>query len=135
MSQENVESVERMVDASNRRDLEAMLKELDPAVEWHDAVPMLLGGEATVFRGHEGFRDLTRELWDVLDEIHVEFADIRDLGDRIVATGEIRTRGSGSSMELESSYGAMCDFENGKAIRVRTYLDADQVLYAAGLRG
>ena len=133
MSQENIEAVKRVVDASNRRDVDAMLEELDAAVEWYDAAPMLLGGQGTVYRGHQGARDLLNELWDVLGEIQVEFAEIRDLGDRVVATGQIHTRGRGSGMELASSYASVSDFENGKAIRVRTYLDADEALEAAGL--
>jgi ketosteroid isomerase-like protein len=133
MSQENVEAVKRATEASNRRDLEAVLEELDAAVEWHDAAPMMLGGKATVYRGHEGARDLLRELDDVLDEIHVEYTEIRDLDDRVVATGRIRTRGKGSGAETEAPYGIVFDFDNGKAIRIRTYVGGD-ALEAAGLR-
>jgi ketosteroid isomerase-like protein len=94
---------------------------------------MLLGGEATVYRGHEGFRDLLRELWGVLDETQVEFTEIRDLGDRVVATGELRTRGRASGVQTESPYGVVSDFANGRVIRVRTFLDAGEALEAAGL--
>ena len=48
MSQENVDAVRRFVDAYNRRDIEAMLEELDPEVEWHPAILALVEGEATV---------------------------------------------------------------------------------------
>jgi ketosteroid isomerase-like protein len=133
MSQENIDAVKRFADANNRRDVGAMLAELDVAVEWHDAAPMLLGGEATVFRGHEGFRDLMRDLWEVLAETQVEFTEIRDLGDRIVATGELRTRGKSSGVETESPYGVVSDFENGRVIRIRTFLDHQATLQAAGL--
>ncbi len=37
MSQEDVEAFERAIDAFNRRDIEAVLKELDPEVEWPSA--------------------------------------------------------------------------------------------------
>jgi ketosteroid isomerase-like protein len=125
---------EELIDAGDQvRDVNAVLAELDGAVEWYDAAPMLLGGKATVFRGHEGVRALMDDLWGILDEIQVDFTEIRDLGDRIVATGHIRVRDSASGAELESSYGAVFDFENGKAIRVRTYVGA-KALEAAGLR-
>ena len=47
MSQEDVESVKRFLDAYNRRDVEGMLAELDPEVEWHPALPEALmeGGQ------------------------------------------------------------------------------------------
>jgi ketosteroid isomerase-like protein len=133
MSRKNVEAVKRATEASNRRDLEAVVEELDAAVEWYDAAPMMLGGKATVYRGHEGARDLLRELDDVLDEIHVEYTEIRDLDDRVVAIGRIRTRGKGSGAETEAPYGIVFDFDNGKAIRIRTYV-GDDALEAAGLR-
>ena len=79
-----------------------MLETLDPEVEWHSALMMPLGGEASVYRGHEGIRQLFRDLDEVLDEWHAEFPQIRDLGDRvIVAIGRVRTRGRG--VELRPS--------------------------------
>ena len=38
MSQENVEAVKRAREAANRGDIEALLEELDPEVEWHPAM-------------------------------------------------------------------------------------------------
>ena len=134
MSQENVETFNRAVDAFDRQDFEAMLEELDAAVEWYDAVPMMLGGKATVYRGHEGVRDLWRDLDDVFAERRVEFAEIREVGDRVLATGRLHARGKGSGVEAESPYCVVCGFEKDKVIRVQTYLNADEALEAAGLR-
>jgi ketosteroid isomerase-like protein len=69
----------------------------------------------------------------VLDEWHVEYPEIRGLGDRIVAIGRMRARGRGSGAEIESPVASVADLENGKAIRVRTYLDLQEALQAAGL--
>jgi ketosteroid isomerase-like protein len=90
MSQENVETFKRAIDAYNSRDIEAMVEEVDPEVEWRPA-----WGEAAVYRGHEGVRKLFRELDDVLDELHLEYSETRDLGDRVVAIGRVRMRGRG----------------------------------------
>ena len=132
MSQENVEAVIRFVDAYNRRDVEAMLEDLDPAVEWRPALPLLLG-EATVYRGHEGAREWLRDLYDVLDEAHVEYSEIRDLGDRVLGIGRMRTRGKGSGAETDSPFAHVTDLKNGRAIRMWTYLDPEEALEAAGL--
>ncbi len=134
MSQENVGSFKRFLDAYNRRDVEAMLEELDPEVEWHPAILTPLEGEPTVYRGHEGMREWVRDLDEVFAEIDVEFSEIRDLGDRIVAIGSIRMRGKGSGAETESPIASVSDLKNGKSIRVRTYLDPKEALEAAGLR-
>jgi len=47
-----------------RRDVEAMLEEVDADVEWHPAILGSLRGEAAVYRGHEGVRELFRDLYE-----------------------------------------------------------------------
>ena len=133
MSQENVELTRRATDAYNRRDVDAMLEQLDPEVEWHSALSILLSGKRTVYRGHRGVREWFRELDQVVDKIHIEYTDIRELGDRVIAIGHIRTRGRGSGVETESLVATVSDVKNGKVVRVRSYLDLDEALDAAGL--
>jgi len=134
MSRENVEAFKRATAATNRRNLEAVLEGLHPEVEWHPALEVLLGGEAAVYRGYEGVRELFRDSYEAWTEIHTEFSEIRDLGDRLVAIGRIRTRGKESGVEAESPLGYLVHFKNGKAIRFWGYLDPKEALEAAGLR-
>jgi uncharacterized protein len=134
MSQENVEQVKRGVEASNGRDIEALLDTLDPGIQWSPAFPVLLGGEAKVYVGRDGVREMFRAFYDALDEIHAEYSEIRDLGDRVVAIGRIRTRGKASGAATESPFASVTDFKDGKAIRVRTYLDPQEALEVSGLR-
>ena len=134
MSQENVEVFRRGLDAYNRQDLDALLVELDPDVEWHPALAVLLGGERTVFRGHQGVRESIKEEDEALAELHVEISEIRDLGNSALAIGSIRARGRESGVQIESPFGALADFRDGKGIRLRTYLDLKEALEAAGLR-
>src|SRR6476646_8517872 len=130
MSQENVEAFKRALDAYNRRDLDALLDELDPDVEWHSALPVLLAGERTVVRGHQGVRELSRESDEVLAEYQVELSEIRDLGGRLLGIGQVRTRGAKSGIEMSSPWFALVEMKDGKAIRVRTYIDRDEALEA-----
>jgi ketosteroid isomerase-like protein len=134
MTQENVEAFKRVVEAANRRDTEAALEELDPEVEWHPALQVLLGGQATVYRGHRGVREVLREAEEAWAETHYEFSEIQDLGNRIVAIGRFRARGKGSAAEVETPLGYVVQFKNGKAIRMWSYLDPADALEAAGLR-
>ena len=76
MSQENVESYKRGLDAFNRRDVEAMLRELDPEVVLELALPAMFGGEATVFRGHDESREFLRDLDEAFAEFKVEISEI-----------------------------------------------------------
>ena len=133
MSQENVEAFKRGLEAGNRGDIEALLEELDPEVEWHSALHALLSGEQTVFPGHDGVREMIGDLNEAFGEIHIEMPEIRDLGDRLVAIGRTRTRGRASGTETESPFAMVTEVRNGKAISVRGYLDPNQALHAAGL--
>jgi ketosteroid isomerase-like protein len=131
MSEENVETFQRAAEAFKRRDIEAVLEEFDPEVEWHAAIQTL--GEG-VYRGHEGFRELYRGFSGVFAEVHYEFSEIRDLGDRVLAVGRMRARGLESGVATESSWAFLVQFKNGKAIWVRAFLDPKEALEAAGLR-
>jgi uncharacterized protein len=131
MSQENVEAFKRIADANNRRDVEAMLAELDPEVEWQSAVLGSLAGETTVHRGHDGIREMLRDLYEAFSEFRVQFLEIRDLGDRVVAIGRWITRGEESGVETTPPLASVVDFRNGKALRVRSYLDPKEALEAS----
>ena len=78
MSQENVEAVKRGIYAFNCRDMEGLLAELDPAVEWHPALLAALRGEgAAVYQGHEGVRDFVRDLHEAFTELQIEIVEAR----------------------------------------------------------
>jgi ketosteroid isomerase-like protein len=128
MSQENGEAFKRAIEAYNRRDVEALLHELDTEIEWRPVLPVVLGGDATVYRGHDGVRQLLRDLDEVLAERQLDFSDIRDVGDHVVATGSLRIRGKSSGALSESPFGCVAELKNGKAIRIQTYLDPSEAL-------
>jgi ketosteroid isomerase-like protein len=133
MSQENVEAFKRGLEAGNRGDVDTLLDVLDPDVTWHSALHALLGGEATVFRGHDGVREMLRDLNEAFGDIQIEILEIRDLGDRVVAIGRYRARGGASGAEVETPIGFVTEFKNGKAFRLRAYLDPEDALEAEGL--
>jgi ketosteroid isomerase-like protein len=133
MSQENVEAFKRGVAAGNRRDYEAVLEDLDPEVEWHPGLLAPLEGKPTVYQGRDGVREWFRDATDLLGEAHMDFSEIRDLGDRILAFGHYRTRGEASGAEIGSPIAYVIEYKNGKATRVQSFLDPQEALEAAGL--
>jgi ketosteroid isomerase-like protein len=134
MSRENVEAFKRAAEAINRRDIEALLAEVDSEVEWYPVMLASVAGGAAVYRGHEGVRAWIGDVDETFGETYSEFPEIRDLGDRVVAIGRLRVRGKESGVEVESPIIYVADFRNGKAFHVRTYLDREEALAAAGLR-
>jgi ketosteroid isomerase-like protein len=134
MSEENVETFTLGIDAYNHQDVEVFMATVDPAVECHPAILTGLGGEGAVYRGYEGMRQWLRDVYEVLGETHIEYPEIRDLGDRVLGIGRIRTRGRKSGAETESPHATVVDFKDGKAIRIRAYLDPKEALEAAAPR-
>jgi ketosteroid isomerase-like protein len=134
MSEENVEAIRRATDAYNRGDIDAVLEELDPKIEWHPLLQVLLGGEATVYRGHEGVRELYRDFDEAFTELQAEQSEFRDLGEQVVAMGHFRGRGRESGASTETAIVWLVEFRHDKAVRIREYLDPAAALEAAGLR-
>ena len=134
MSQENVELFRSASEAYNRRDVEARIEVAHPDVEWHPAAfRALIGAEAAVYRQHDGMRQMFREVDESLAAAFTEWVDIRDLGERIIATGRFHSRGRESGAETVSPVAVVADFAGGKVLRVRTYFDLKEALEAAGL--
>jgi ketosteroid isomerase-like protein len=95
---------------------------------------VLLGGEATVYRGHEGVRELYRDFDEAFTELQAEQSEFRDLGEQVVATGHLRGRGRESGASTETAIVWLVEFRHDKAVRIREYLDLAEALEAAGLR-
>ena len=95
----------------------------------------MLGGGATVFRGHEGVREYLRDLDEAFAEFQIaEISEIRDLGERVLAVGQLRGRGRDSGAEVESPVAYVVEFKNGRIIRMDDFFDPKEALEAAGLR-
>src|SRR5262249_22811170 len=120
--------------AFNRRDAKAIVEVVDPAVEWRPAAPVALGGEATVYRGHAGVVDGLWDLHGAFAALQIEIFELQPVGERVVGTGRIRTRGKESGAEFETPFGALMEFKAGKARQIRSYLDPNDALEAAGLQ-
>jgi putative acetyltransferase len=129
-----VEALRRIVEAGSRGDVEALLADLHPEIEWHSAILVPMRGQTTVARGHRGVPRMFQDFWDTFAESAVDLSEVRDLGDRVVAIGCIRWRGKESGVETESPWSCVADFKDGNAIRVRAYLEPEAALAAAGLR-
>jgi ketosteroid isomerase-like protein len=133
MSEENLENFHRLVDALRKRDVEAALEDIHPDIELHPGLVATVAGGAAVYRGHEGVRQWFRDSFEVFGEVEFDFPDVRDLGDRVLALGHLRVRGSASGAPAESPFCYVNEYEDGKPIRIWTYLDPKEALEAAGL--
>jgi uncharacterized protein len=130
MSQENVEIVRSSIASYNSDGLEAAMAFLDPEVEWF---MNLEWPEAPIFRGHDGIRELSSLLRDVLGEVRIEPEQFVDAGDDVVVFGRLRVIGTGSGVATESHRAWVYTLREGRIIRQLTFADDAEALEAAGL--
>jgi ketosteroid isomerase-like protein len=132
MARDKVDVVKRLVDASNRRDVDRAFAELvTPDFEWHPAIVRALDG--AVYRGREGVEQFaadTSENWEELRNVAAEF---RDLGDLVFVLGRLKGRGKGSGAPVDQQYAGIYDFRGDRVWRYRVYFDHAEGLRAAGL--
>src|SRR4051812_12648383 len=136
MSQENLEVVRRMWEASNQlaidADLHAWLNEFfDPEIEWHDA-PTLPG--AAVYRGYDALRRHIEDYLDAWADSSVEIQDARSIGDRVLTRGRYVGVGRQSGISLEDNViMGVYDLRRGRVVRVRQFVGEAEALEAVGL--
>ena len=124
MSQENVEVFIRGNEAWNRDDYDAWIEQLDPDLEWFALME--------VFRGHAG----ARQAWESFKgnaRLRVRFDDIRDLGESVLALGEMETEGPTTRLSLAGEIAQLATFRGGKIVRFRDFRSQAEALEAAGL--
>ena len=132
MSEENVELMRRATEAMTRGDAAAALEALDPEIEWHATV----GGidEGRIARGHEEVIRSFAEYFEVWERIELRADKFIDAGENgvVVFFHEI-AKGRESGAVVETDTGTVNEIRDGKIVRVRSFMDRDQALEAAGL--
>ena len=129
MSQENVEIVRRQAQAVNRRDVEAVLSDLDPEIEFIPRRAAVQGA----YHGHKGMRDFFADTFDNFDIFQVSNDEVRDLGDRVVSIGTLHLRGKGSGIEVTVATAIVSTLRNSKIVRFEDFGEKGRALESVGL--
>ena len=128
MSAQHVAVAKRMYDARNRGDVDAVLAECDPDVEWYPHLATL-GGKP--ISGHQGVREYMASLGEDWEFFRHEPEDFIDLGEQVVAFLHTFARGKSSGIDVDVQVGHLISFKNGKVLRYVSYHDRDEALRAA----
>jgi ketosteroid isomerase-like protein len=132
MSQENVEKTRAFIEAYNRRDFDAAVKDFDPQIEW--ILPDLMGYDSCI-----GVKQVIR-FFEGLDET---WADLRlrpqeyvDAGDRVAVRLRHYGVGKGSGAEIdEELFHQVTTFRDGIIVRMEYFEDWGAARAASGLEG
>ena len=130
MSSENVELVRQLVDAFNNRDDVAFARLTTDDFEWSTSV-MAVEGE--IFLGREGIETYFNRMSEAWDEFKAVIDSYRDLGERVLISGQVEGRGRGSGAPVIASLDILYDFRDAKISRMSSFLDHDEAMRAAGL--
>jgi ketosteroid isomerase-like protein len=139
MSQTNVDRLLETTESFNRlgRGIEppdptavpGVLRFMDPKIHFEPVQALLQGS----YVGHDGVGAWLADLAEHYARGHIDYADVRDLGDRVLALGTLRVTGTGSGIEIEVPLAIVASFRNGLITDLKDYGDKDQALEAAGL--
>ncbi len=142
MSQQNVEIVQRMLEASDRRDGAAVFAVYDSEIEWDFSegrsddpwkVVFLDGG---VLRGHDAVRAWLRDWVTAWEATEYEHEQLIDAGDEVVHFLRLRVRGRRSGIEFEPPpYAQVWTLRDRRITRMKFFPDRGKALEAVGLAG
>jgi ketosteroid isomerase-like protein len=131
MSQENVETVGKLIEAWNQHDTEQWLGYAAPEIEWMPAGPAAV--EGAVYRGREEVASGMEAVWETWDVFDFREGELRDLGDSVLWLGRVKMRGGASGIELEQEFAIHSVVRDGKVTQVHTFLTWREALEAVGL--
>ena len=134
MSQENVDTVRRAHAAWEADDLEGFLGELHPYVEWHASIERALEGQGATYHGHREVRRGWAEYrGEALGRLAIHAEETRDLGDSVLLLGRFTVTGRASTIVLDTEFGQLITFRDGKIATSHDYMSHADALEAAGL--
>jgi ketosteroid isomerase-like protein len=130
MSKENVEIVQRSLDAYNRRDFEAVRAISDPDVEvdWSAS----RGLEVGVYRGIEDVLRFYRTFFDTFERVDVEPDRFIESGDAVVVPNTAHVGGR-DGIETVARSTLVFEVRSGLITHIRLYQETKEALEALGL--
>jgi ketosteroid isomerase-like protein len=130
MSRANVEAVIRLLAAFNERDLDGFAAATTPDFEWS---PSMVAIEGEVFVGRAGIETYFGRMIEAWEAFQVVDGELRDLGPRVLWSGRLEGRGRVSGAPVVAPLDILYDLRGGLISRMRSFLDHDEALAAAGL--
>jgi ketosteroid isomerase-like protein len=134
MAQKNVDLARRLLQAFNDGDIEAIVAECDPAVEWEEqSIP----GVEPVYHGHDGVRQWAAAVLGVREELgplEGRLEGVEEFDDTVIASVRFEGVGRSSGVRVPMHVHIVGTVRDGKVVRRQVFLTLVEALEAAGLR-
>jgi ketosteroid isomerase-like protein len=128
MSQENLASHRRAVEAFNRRDVQGLVALCDPKIELRSAVT------TTLYHGHEGVRRWNRDLEEAFgEEIWLEPEAYFEVGDHTITFHLLHGRGRQSGADIAERFAHVHRWRNGLTVWFKAYARQEDALKDLGV--
>jgi ketosteroid isomerase-like protein len=131
LSQENggAEQVRKLLEAFNRRDLDALFAQLDPEMEYRPVE------ENVVYRGREACTEYIARWLGAWDKcvVHPEEIEISPAEDWGFVAIRFSVRGKGSEVEVDELGFWVVELRDGRMRRIEEYTRREEALKAVGL--
>jgi ketosteroid isomerase-like protein len=111
-------------------DVTSALDCLDPKIVW-EAIPD--APDAGTYRGHAGVRRYMEDWLGDFDLHSMDFEEIIEVEDRLVAVQRARATGKGSGVETQLHYVVAYWFRDNRVIEIREFRTKAEALEAVGL--
>ena len=131
MSQENVETVRRSVEAWNGGDLARWIASfhVDAELDWSRSRAPFKG----VYRGRDGIETFWDFFWSTFTDVQIEVHSLTEAGSEVVVSNTAHMRGR-DGIEVVARSALVNTVENGQITRLRLFQDQAEALEALGLR-
>ena len=116
--------------AFNRRDMDALENLASPSFELVPYLSSMI--ETTTYRGHDGLRRYFEDADAAWDVIEAQVEEVREFGERFVATGELHGRGRASGMDVVLPLAWAGAIVDGKLAWIHTHETEAAALEAVG---
>ena len=129
ISEQNVEIIRAAIDAINRGDWEAVLKDADPDFEFD--LSRAVGPVQGVFKLDQT-RGLLEEFFGMWEAVRWEIDELREVGDHVAASTTNYLRGR-DGIEVTARTPWVWTFRDGSIVRQCVYQEWQEALEAVGL--
>jgi len=130
VSQDNLVKARAYIEAYNRRDFDAAVKDFDPLVEW--VLPERQSADSCI--GPARIRKFWEQIDEHMEELQLVPQEYVDAGERVATRLRHRGRGRESGIELDQElYHQVITFREGRMVRIEYFAEWDEALAAVGI--
>jgi ketosteroid isomerase-like protein len=114
-------------DGFGRRDIDAVLAVMDPAIEW-DASDAL--AHTGLYHGHDGVTEYIQSLSGAWVDYHLTAEQFAESGDgaHVMVLGSVKGRLAANGQDVEARFAHVLQLEDGKVTRLKVCLDREAAL-------